>query len=470
MGVTSRRSLAAAGAVLLAMAWAGRGAWAQPPADVYAQVRAADNGFGFALLGQLSQGQKDNVFFSPLSVALALDMTANGAGGDTRQAMMKTLGVQGLSLADVNRGSLHLLAGLTNADPRVEFSIANSLWLQTGMTFVPKFVSDASEFYGAKATSVDFTKPDAGPTIDAWVKEATRGWIPEIAGSEPFVKDTVCVLADAVYFQGQWTTAFDETKTKTGPFTKLDGSTVDLPMMSQTATFDYLERPNFQAVRLPYGVGRLAMYIVLPGEKSSIADLGKALTADSWKEWTSAMGPARGAIVLPRFRVDYGVDLSPALKAMGMEAAFDPAKADFSNMCSVRGQVFIKNVLHVTLLDVNEVGTIAAAATQVQVEGRGAGGPQPFAMVVDRPFLCAIADRDTGTILFLGSIVSPEPGIAPPVATAPAQPETGAGTGQAQPHGRRGFVRPGLPGRPVPRGGQAPPGADLPPPTTVQQY
>lgn len=438
---TSQRGIAAAVVVGLVLAWIGQGAWAQPSAEVYAKVRRADNGFGFALLRQLSRGQKGNVFFSPLSISLALDMTLNGAAGSTQKAMMKTLGVQGLSVADVNEGSRHLLVELVNADPRQELSIANALWLQTGMTFVPRFVNDASEYYGAKAADVDFTKPNAGPTIDAWVKRATKGWIPAIAGSAPFEKGTLCVLADAVYFHGQWTTAFDKAKTKTGPFTKLDGKTVDLPMMSQTGTFDYLERPEFQAIRLPYGVGRLAMYVILPSGKTSVADLGKALTAETWKEATSAMKASQGTIVLPRFRIDYGADLSPTLKAMGMEAAFDPAKADFSNMCSVRGPVFIRNVLHVTLLDVNEAGTTAAAATEVQVEGRGAGGPMPFSMVVKRPFLCAVADRDTGAILFLGSIVNPKAGIAPPAAKTSAKPAKGTATAQTRSNRRRGMFR-----------------------------
>jgi serine protease inhibitor len=171
-----------------------------------------------------------------------------------------------------------------------------------------------------------------------------------------------------------------------------------------------------------------------------------------------------GKIVLPRFRIDYGTDLKPALAGMGMDLAFDQSgKADFSNLCTgVRGPVFIANVLHKTLLDVNEQGTTAAAATEVEIEGRGmpADQPEPFEMIVNRPFFCAIVDRDTGTILFLGAIVNPQVIPAPVAVPAVVPPTTGGATPRQQPpvqRQRRGFTRPGPPQRNGPQGNtQAP--------------
>ncbi len=230
-------------------------------------------------------------------------------------------------------------------------------------------------------------------------------------------------------------------------------------MMSQTGGFEYLQRPGLQAIRLPYGTGRLAMYVILPGESIGIRDLGKALTAATWRDWTSSMASTSGTIVLPRFRVDYGVDLKPALAAMGMGAAFDPKVADFSGMfAGPQPSVCISDVLHKTLIDVNEQGTEAAAATAVVMDR---GGPQPaaesFEMVVNRPFLCAIVDRDTGTILFLGSIVDPEAVPAPATAATAVPPPTGGPAAQPTGQQRRSIRRPGMPQHATPPGAQPPP-------------
>jgi serpin B len=470
MRIASLWILAAIAVMVIA---AGQQVSAQPqavPAEALPDVAGANNRFGFALLSQLTDGQTDNVFVSPLSIALALDMTLNGAAGDTRSAMMQALEAQNLSLADLNQASQHLRAELTNVDPQVQLSVANSLWLQTGETLVPDFVKTADQFYGAKASLVDFASPTSNAAIDAWVKQSTGGMIPAIAGPDPFT-DTLCVLADAVYFHGQWTTSFDPTKTVTGPFTLLDGSKIDLPMMSQSGQYEYLKRPGMQMIRLPYGTGRLAMYVILPGEMIGLADASKAVTAESWKDWSSSMVSMPGKIVLPQFRVDYGADLKPVLAAMGMGAAFDPKAANFSGMYTGQLPIYVNDVLHKALLDVNEQGTEAAAGTGIRTPPTStAPAPQePFEMIVNRPFFCAIVDRDTGAILFIGSIVNPEvipaPVPAPAAAATSAQPATDSG-GASQPagHQRRVFRRQSTPPQHgTPRGGQAPPGAQPPP-------
>jgi serpin B len=379
-----------------------------PPTAADRALEAANNRFGFALLVKLLAAQpKDSVFISPSSIAMALDMTLAGAADGTQQAMMKALALQGISPADVNQANLDLCTALTNIDAEVKLSIANSLWLGKGIDFVPDFTTIGDKFYGAKIASLDFAGPDAGKTINDWVNDNTGGKIPTIVPNGP-LPGLVCALVNAVYFVGRWTDVFDKANTKPHPFNFLDGNKNDLPMMTQSGRYEYLKQPGFEVIRLPYGRKRVGMYIVLPAKSSNIGAFGKALSDGAWKNWTEGMEETPGKITLPKFRAQYGATLNDALKAMGMSVAFDPKKADFSNMCGKPGDAWIGQVLHKTFVEVDEEGTKAAAATEVGMVGMAAPRPvTPFNMVVDRPFFCAIVDSYTGTILFMGAIVSP---------------------------------------------------------------
>jgi serpin B len=379
-----------------------------PPTKAQEALEAANNKFGFALLAQLLPAQvKDNVFLSPSSIAMALDMALSGAVGDTQQAMMKALALDGLSPGDVDQANLGLRSALADPDKEVKLSIANSLWLSKGIDFAPGFVDIGTKFYGAKVESLDFSGADAGRTINDWVTENTGGKIPEIVPNGP-MPGMVCALVNAVYFVGRWSDVFDKAQTKPHPFTSADGSKKNIPMMSQSGEYEYAKQPGFQAIRLPYGKERVAMYIFLPDKSSSVGAFCETLGAENWQKWTDAFEKLPGNITLPKFRAEYSVELSDALKALGMSVAFDQSKADFSKMCGKAGDAWIGQVIHKTFVEVDEEGTKAAAATSVQMPGDAAPRPvTPFDMVVDRPFFCAIVDRETNTILFLGAIVNP---------------------------------------------------------------
>jgi serpin B len=379
-----------------------------PPTKADQALALANNHFGFALLAKLLAAQaKGNVFISPSSIAMALDMALAGAVGNTQQAMMKALAMKGLTPGDVDQANLDLRKALANPDKEVQLSIANSLWLSKGIDFVPGFLDIGTKSYGAKVSSLDFSSPDAGKTINAWVKDNTGGKIPEIVADGPMA-GMVCVLVNAVYFVGRWTDVFDKAQTKPHPFTLLDGTKKDLPMMTQSGEYEYVKQPGFEAIRLPYGTKRVAMYIFLPDKSTNVGALCKKLGEGGWENWTEGMEETPGQITLPKFRAEYGVQLNDALQAMGMSVAFDPAKADFSKMCGKPGDAWIGQVIHKTFVEVDEEGTKAAAATAIQMPGAAAPRPvTPFNMVVDRPFFCAIVDSLTNTILFMGAIVSP---------------------------------------------------------------
>jgi serpin B len=332
-------------------------------------------------------------------------MTYNGADGETQQAMAKALELQGMSLQDINQANDTLKATLENADPAVQLSIANSLWAKQGIGFKPDFMQRNQQFYGAKVTELDFGKPDAPKIINNWVKENTRGKIDQIV--QQIQPDDVLFLINAIYFKGKWTKEFDKSKTTERPFYLSDGTQKQHPMMSQSGRYRYYENENFQAVTLPYGTERLSLYVFLPRKNTTLDAFQQQLAVENWQQWMNQFQMRRGSIQLPRFKFEYDIQLNTALKSLGMEAAFDGSRANFSNMTSA--SVKIDEVKHKTFVEVNEEGTEAAAATSVRATLTSARMPEePFQMVVDRPFFCAIRDNQTGTVLFMGSIREPK--------------------------------------------------------------
>jgi serpin B len=175
-------------------------------------------------------------------------------------------------------------------------------------------------------------------------------------------------------------------------------------MMSQSGSYRVYRGSDFQAVRLPYGEKRTAMYVFLPDRSSSLDEFQKRLTAENWNEWMSRFHHMEGSIVLPRFRLEYEKQLNETLMALGMGIAFGRG-ADFSAMCDT--PAYISEVVHKTFVEVNEEGTEAAAATAVVMVRSMLMPQETFRMVVDRPFFCAIRDERTGALLFMGSVVEP---------------------------------------------------------------
>lgn len=369
-------------------------------------IAAASNAFGFDLFQQLQrQAANKNVFFSPLSVSVALAMTYNGAAGETQKAMARTLKLEGLNLDELNPASAGLLSALKSSDPKIELAIANSLWARGGVRFKEDFLARNRQFYGAEVSTLDFGSPSAPAKINDWVKSKTAGKIDKII--DQIDGDSILFLINAIYFNGKWTAAFDKARTTEETFTIGTGRQKRHPMMPQSGKYNYYEGEKFQAVSLPYGGKRVSMYIFLPAAGSSLSEFHTLLTPESWETWMSRFSQMDGDISVPRFRVEYEVELGEALKALGMAQAFDAARADFSGMVQAE-RAFIGKVKHKTFAEVNEEGTEAAAVTSVEMVVTSARAPrQRFRMVVDRPFFCAIRDNQTGAVLFMGSIVDP---------------------------------------------------------------
>jgi serpin B len=366
----------------------------------------ASNGFGFDLFQELRRNASDkNVFFSPLSVSMALAMTYNGTEGQTKQAMGRALKVQGMDLAELNRASADLLNTLKSADPKIELAIANSLWARRGMRFKEDFLARNRQFFGAEISTLDFGDPQSAATINRWVSANTKGKIDKII--DRIDAQQVMFLINAVYFKGQWQRRFEKSLTQPQPFHMVGGQQKQTPLMAQSGNYQYYRGDKFQAVNLPYGEGGASLYLFLPDPESSLDEFLKGLSYQKWEEWTKDFHDAPGDVKLPRFKLDYENTLNQALSNLGMGVAFTP-RADFSGMRSER-DVFISEVKHKAVVEVNEEGTEAAAATSVGIMVTSVRPtPQRFTFIADRPFLMAIRDSRSGAILFLGAVMEPK--------------------------------------------------------------
>ncbi|HSB10938.1 MAG TPA: serpin family protein [Blastocatellia bacterium] len=368
---------------------------------------SANTGFGLKLYAEVAKANAGkNVFISPASVGLALAMTYNGAVGETKQAMERALEIQGMNHLELNRAYAALRQALENPDPKVQLNIANSLWAKQGVTFNPDFIERNKQFYGAEVSTLDFNNPSAPSTINSWVADKTKGKIDKIV--DRIDPQSILFLINAIYFKGKWAEEFDKAKTKEEPFTTAPGQQKRHPMMHQSGKYNYYEAKSFQAVSIPYGGDRVSMYIFLPTASTTLIQLQNELTAANWDSWMKQFAKIQGEIAVPRFKVEYEVELSDSLKALGMGIAFDPRRADLTGICKTSENPFISRVKHKTFAEVNEEGTEAAAATSVEVTVTSAMRPQKtFRMVVDHPFFFAIRDNKTGTLLFMGSINDP---------------------------------------------------------------
>lgn len=377
---------------------------AAPVEELDQRLVDANNGFGFNLYRELASAAADsNLFISPSSIITALAMTYNGAESETREAMQKTLQLEGMSLDEINEAFADLLTILQNPDPEVELAVANSLWARKGVAFHEEFMNRNSEYFDAEVAEMDFDDAAAADVINGWVKEKTRDKIDGIV-DPPINPETILFLINAIYFNGEWSIPFDPENTRDVPFSAVDGSTNDQPLMFRNDDFRYFENELFQAVNLPYGKNeRVSMYVILPAEEVGLEQLHSTLNNTNWNSWVNSFRTMDGELGLPRFSFEYETSLNDALNALGMGIAFDENAADFSGMRPTPPSLFISEVKHKTFIDVNEKGTEAAAVTSVEVGTTAM--PETFSMIVDRPFFFAIADDMTGTILFMGSIL-----------------------------------------------------------------
>jgi serine protease inhibitor len=409
MSFPRRRSLLALACALVFAACAdptgssgAGGRLPRPLTDSEKAVVGASNQFAFALLGRVNAAQPgDNLFISPLGVSMALGMTMNGTAGETMSEMRGMLGFGSLPLDEVNASYRSLIELLRGLDGRVDFRIANAIWYDDPFPVEQPFVNVTRTFFDARVEALPFADPATLQTINDWVSTATAGKIEEILDAIP--PDAVMYLLNAIYFKGDWTTQFDPELTAPQPFAGQGGPTT-VPLMHVTDSVRYAEVGGAQLIELPYGGGAFAMSIVLPPHGEDIDAFVDGFTTARWNALHAAAERTEVMIWLPKFTLEQKYTLNDALQALGMRLAF--GGGDFTPMAGSLGHdLAVSEVKHKTFVDVHEEGTEAAAVTSVEIIRVCACGPLPTAFRADRPFLFAIRERASGTILFVGKVV-----------------------------------------------------------------
>ena len=372
------------------------------------------NAFAADLHPRLAATAKgESLFFSPFSMEAALGMTAAGARGETFDEMRKVLRLPDDPHAAFGDLIHHLTGPNFFRCPRkYQLSVANAIWAQTGFPWRKEFAELTRKHYGAGVVDVDFAESEAArKRINAWVEKETRDRIKELIAPGVITPLTRMVLANAIYFKGDWRYQFDKKHTKDAAFTRADGTKADVPLMHQDREFGYGEMTMFvrragetvQVLELPYAGEELSMLIYLPEAPDGAERLAQWLQAKDLSK--PELKRQKVKVYLPRFRAETGYSLKPVLMDMGMKAAF--GGADFTGMSPRGKDLFITTVVHKAFVEVNEEGTEAAAATGV-VLAEASAPQEPVAFRADRPFVFTIRDNKTGTVLFLGRYSGPK--------------------------------------------------------------
>lgn len=364
--------------------------------------------FSYAFYGALP-GADHNRFYSPYSLSQALAMTWGGARGATESAIAQAMrfrlvqdrlhpAFNALDLELASRGQ-----GARSADGGAfRLNVVNAAFGQAGAHFETAYLDLLGQHYGAAMRGLDFAAaPDAArQKINEWVEGKTEGKIQDLLPEGSIQSDTVLVLTNAIYFNAAWKFSFEARDTRPGDFHLLDGSTRSAQMMKLQKSLRHGAGDGYRSVELPYDAAGLSLLVIMP-DAGRFEEVEAGLDRPFVAEVVAGLQEELVGLVFPKFNFKYSVSAKEILAALGMELAFSDS-ADLSGINGMGG-LKIADVVHQALVQVNEAGTVAAAASAVIV------GPTavPGQIVVDRPFLFLIRDQATGAILFLGRLVEP---------------------------------------------------------------
>lgn len=372
--------------------------------------------FALDLYDYLRESEEGNLLASPHSVSVALAMTYAGARGETEERIAEAMRF-GLDdeLHPAFAALYHELEARSEVETEdgdegdpFELAGANAAWGLESYPYREEYLELVEHYYGAGFQTVDFEGDPEGAReeINAWVAERTEERIDDLLPEGSIDELTRLVLTNALFFRATWAEPFEEERTEDAPFIALDGTVEEVPLMRRDGSYPYAEVGGHQVIELPYVGREVGMVVVLPaeGEFERVED---SLDADRFSTLDDALEEREGAIALPRFGFESGFALKEALSTLGMSIAFDERAANFDGIApleELEGNLYVDDVYHDTFIAVDETGTEAAAATGVVIDVESAPA-DPFEMIVDRPFLFAIRDRPTGSVLFLGRVV-----------------------------------------------------------------
>ncbi len=359
-----------------------------------------------AELFKLSAKEGGNVLVSPESVFFALAMTSNGADGDTLKEMKNVL-FPDTSIEDFN-SSMKELIEESELSGSLKFSIANSIWTRDGIPVNDSFADKVKEMYDADVRTESFDL-ETLDIINGWVSEKTDGMIPYIIND--ISEDDVMYLINAICFEGEWVKQYSEGQiNENGEFTNSFNETETVTMLTSSEDY-YISDERATGFIKPYKGGKYAFMAVLPNEDVTLDEYVSSLSGDDILNLYKKRAEKKVITTMPEFQTDYSAAMKNSLEKLGITSAFSPSAADFSEMINTEElgeNVYISEVIHKTHIEVDRNGTKAAAATATRTKAAGAfsDDEEPKEVILDRPFMYAIINTETGLPMFLGTLSS----------------------------------------------------------------
>jgi len=369
------------------------------------EVIANGNEFGVELFTKVASEENENLMLSPLSASAALTMLLNGCSGDTYDQLKGTLKYPAdMTIGEINEVYKSLVAQLLVVDPKVKLALANAIFYRQNFTVKVPFLNTMDTDFDAEIAGLDFDLPVALTTINKWASDNTNGKIPKVL--DEISDGAVMFLMNALYFKGDWSYQFDEDLTSDRPFYTNGTNSVSVSTMKGDVGSKVTTGTGYKAIEMPYGCTNFTMVVVVP--EGTLTDFNASLTAEKWNTITSALDGQEKfnelTVFMPKYKFSYEKYLNDQLRSMGMLDAFDPGLANLTGISDA--SIYVSFVKQNTFVEVDEKGTEAAAVTTIGIE-LTSFPPQPREFVIDKPFVFAIRERTTNTLLFIGQVVNP---------------------------------------------------------------
>jgi serpin B len=371
-----------------------------------AEIGPRIESFGLELFKTTYREASDgtNLCIAPLSICSALSMTLNGAEGQTKTDILRTLDFEDFSLDSINAGFQSLQEQMEPMDDQVRLASVNALfWDETRILPYYEFIEAIQFGFDAEIQDLDFRqKQNSLDHMNQWVEDHTESKIKNLLKT---IKDTDALfLINALYFKGAWNNPFHPNMTREGEFHTASG-VESTSFMNHDAPFSHYIGNDYSAVDLPFGESDYSMTLILPPSLSEMDSFVEEIDSELLKLlYTERLQTERIQFKVPKFEIEYEINLKDALSTMGMGIAFDWNRADFSKLGDAFGRnLFIDRVQHKNKLIVDEKGIEGSAATAVVIAIDSA----PPALFFNRPFVYIIRHKETQTILFIGCINKP---------------------------------------------------------------
>jgi len=368
------------------------------------EVIQGSNAFGVELFKAVAlEDENTNLMLSPLSASTALTLLLNGCDGETYTQIRDMLGFEDMTNEQINEAYQSLVSQLLAADPEVNLALANAVWYRNNFSVYPTYLDNMETNFDAHIQGLDFSSSSALQTMNQWASDNTNGKIPQVLSEVS--PDAVMFLMNALYFKGIWSGQFKVEDTYNAPFTVEIGNVISTPTMHGTIPSKVYYGEGYGALEMYYGRKNFSMVILLPN--NGLTEFLEVMTPELWEEvsgnlsLSSAMGDV--FVSLPKFSFEYEKRLNDQLMALGMTDAFNGSVADLSKIADA--SLVVSFVKQNTFVEVNEEGTEAAAVTTIGIETTSAGDPLEFN--VNKPFVFAIREQTTNTLLFMGKVVGP---------------------------------------------------------------